>query len=587
MQRTHTCGELTEKNIGEVVTLCGWVYTRRDHGGLIFVDLWDKTGLTQVVLNPQIDKLAHQEAQSLRGNFVIAVQGKVRARPEDMVNLKLKTGAIEVYIDELEILNPSSTPPFSCWENQEVGEALRLKHRYLDLRSSELQRNLELRYKITRAVRDVLHQKGFIEIETPILTKSTPEGARDYLVPSRLNPKKFYALPQSPQLFKQTLMVSGMDRYFQITKCFRDEDLRQDRQPEFTQIDMEMSFVDEGQLFSLAEEMIATIYKETLGIEVETPFPVLKYKDSMNRFGTDKPDLRFGLEIVDVGEVVRGAGFKVFTQALDAGGQVKAINVKGSAESLSRKALDDLTEVAKTYGAKGMAWIKIQENGLQSPIIKFFDKEMLDRLIETVNGEPGDIIVFSADTPAIVADSLANVRLALARLLKLIDEKKIKLAWVTEFPLVEYDAEEKRYVAMHHPFTSPMEEDLDKLQSTPSEVRARAYDLVLNGNEIGGGSIRIHSKEIQERMFKMLGIDKEEAELKFGFLLDALQYGAPPHGGIAFGLDRIVMILAGASSIRDVIAFPKTQKATCLMTQAPSEIDPKQMNELKLKYDLR
>ena len=586
MQRTHTCGELAEKNIDEVVTLCGWVHTRRDHGGLIFVDLWDKTGLTQVVLNPQIDKLAHQEAQSLRGNFVISVQGKVRARPEDMVNLKLKTGAIEVYIDELEILNPSSTPPFSCWENQEVGEALRLKHRYLDLRSLELQRNLELRYKITRAVRDVLHHKGFIEIETPILTKSTPEGARDYLVPSRLNPKKFYALPQSPQLFKQTLMVSGMDRYFQIVKCFRDEDLRQDRQPEFTQIDMEMSFVNEGQLFSLAEEMIATIYKETLGTEVETPFPVLKYKDSINRFGTDKPDLRFGLEIVDVGEVVRGTGFKVFAQALDAGGQVKAINVKGSAESLSRKALDDLTEVAKTYGAKGMAWIKIQEDGLQSPIIKFFDKEMLDRLIETVGGEPGDTIVFSADTPAIVADSLANVRLATARLLKLIDEKQIRLAWVTEFPLVEYDAEEKRYVAMHHPFTSPMKGDLDKLQSAPGEVRARAYDLVLNGNEIGGGSIRIHSKEIQEKMFKMLGIDKEEAELKFGFLLDALQYGAPPHGGIAFGLDRIAMILAGASSIRDVIAFPKTQKATCLMTQAPSEIDPKQMGELKLKYDL-
>ncbi|MDP7559675.1 MAG: aspartate--tRNA ligase, partial [Planctomycetota bacterium] len=335
MQRTHTCGELAEKNIGEVVTLCGWVHTRRDHGGLIFVDLWDKTGLTQVVLNPQIDKLAHQEAGSLRGNFVIAVLGKVRARPEDMVNLKLKTGAIEIYIDELEILNPSSTPPFSCWENQEVGEALRLKHRYLDLRSLELQRNLELRYKITRAVRDVLHHKGFIEIETPILTKSTPEGARDYLVPSRLNPKKFYALPQSPQLFKQTLMVSGMDRYFQIVKCFRDEDLRQDRQPEFTQIDMEMSFVDEGQLFSLAEEMITTVYKEILGIEVEAPFPVLKYKDSINRFGTDKPDLRFGLEIVDVGEVIRGTGFKVFTQALDAGGQVKAINVKGSAESLS------------------------------------------------------------------------------------------------------------------------------------------------------------------------------------------------------------------------------------------------------------
>ncbi|KMP10496.1 aspartyl-tRNA synthetase [Candidatus Nitromaritima sp. SCGC AAA799-C22] len=586
MQRTHACGELSDKNIDEVVTLCGWVHTRRDHGGLIFIDLWDKNGLTQVVLNPQIDKLAHQEAQSLRGNFVIAVQGKVRARPEDMVNPKLKTGVIEVYVDELEILNPSKTPPFSGWESQEVGEVLRLKHRYLDLRSEELQKNLELRYQITRVTRNVLHESGFIEVETPILTKSTPEGARDYLVPSRLNPKKFYALPQSPQLFKQILMVSGMDRYFQIVKCFRDEDLRLDRQPEFTQIDMEMSFVDEAQIFSLIEKMIAAIYKETLGIEIDTPFAILKYQDAINRFGTDKPDLRFGLEIVDVGEVVRGTEFKVFAQALDAGGQVKAINIKNSAESLSRKALDDLTEVAKTYGAKGMAWIKIQQDGLQSPIVKFFDQEMLDRLIETVNGEPGDTLVFSADTPRIAADSLANVRLSAAKLLDRIDEKQIKLAWVTEFPLVEYDNEEKRYAAMHHPFTAPLEEDLDKFESAPGDMRARAYDLVLNGNEIGGGSIRIHRKEIQEKMFKLLGIDKEEAGLKFGFLLDALQYGAPPHGGIAFGLDRIAMLLSGAPSIRDVIAFPKTQKATCQMTQAPSDIDLKQLKELKLKYDL-
>ena len=586
MQRTHTCGELSEKNLDEIVTLCGWVHTRRDHGGLIFVDLWDKYGLTQVVLNPQIDHLAHQEAHSLRGNFVISVQGKVRIRPEDMVNPKLKTGTIEVFVEELEILNPSKTPPFSGWESQEVGEITRLKHRYLDLRSDELQKNLELRYQITRITRNVLHEKKFVEIETPVLTKSTPEGARDYLVPSRLNPQKFYALPQSPQLFKQLLMVSGMDRYFQIVKCFRDEDLRLDRQPEFTQIDLEMSFIDEAQIFSLVEHMIGSIYKESLGIKVETPFTILKYQDAINRFGSDKPDLRFELELVDVSAVVRGVGFKVFAQALDSGGQVKAINIKGSSDSLSRKALDDLTEVAKTYGAKGMAWIKIQQNELQSPIIKFFEKQMLDRLIEKVEGQPGDTIVFSADAPKIVADSLANVRLSAAKQLNLIDEKLIKLVWVTEFPLVEYDEEEKRNTAMHHPFTAPLEEDLDKFESAPGDMRARAYDLVLNGNEIGGGSIRIHHKNVQEKMFKLLGIGKEEAELKFGFLLDALQYGAPPHGGIAFGLDRIAMLLTGAPSIREVIAFPKTQKATCLMTQAPSEIDTKQLKELALKHDL-
>ena len=585
-ERTHTCGELTAKNLDEVVTLYGWIHTRRDHGGLIFIDLWDKYGLTQVVLNPQIDQLAHQEAHSLRGNFVISVRGKVRSRPEDMINPKLKTGGIEVFIEQLEILNPSNTPPFTGWEHQEVGEATRLKHRYLDLRSNELQKNLELRYQITRVARDVLDKAKFIEIETPILTKSTPEGARDYLVPSRLNPQKFYALPQSPQLFKQVLMVSGMDRYFQIVKCFRDEDLRLDRQPEFTQIDMEMSFVNEKQIFALVEDMIASIYQQTLDIKIETPFAILKYQDAINRFGSDKPDLRFGLELVDVSEVVRSTGFKVFAQALDAGGQVKAINIKNSADSLSRKALDDLTEVAKTYGAKGMAWVKIQQNELQSPIIKFFEKEVLDKLIKTVKGEPGDTIVFSADTPKIVADSLANVRLSAAKLLKLIEENLIKLVWVTEFPLVDYNEEQNRNTAMHHPFTAPLEEDLGKFESNPNEMRARAYDLVLNGNEIGGGSIRIHRRDIQQKMFKLLGIEKEEAELKFGFLLDALQYGAPPHAGIAFGLDRIAMLLAGAPSIREVIAFPKTQKATCLMTQAPSEIDAKQLKELTLKYDL-
>ena len=585
-ERTHTCGELTAKNLDEVVTLYGWIHTRRDHGGLIFIDLWDKYGLTQVVLNPQIDQLAHQEAHSLRGNFVISVRGKVRSRPEDMINPKLKTGEIEVFIEQLEILNPSNTPPFTGWEHQEVGEATRLKHRYLDLRSNELQKNLELRYQITRVARDVLDKAKFIEIETPILTKSTPEGARDYLVPSRLNPQKFYALPQSPQLFKQVLMVSGMDRYFQIVKCFRDEDLRLDRQPEFTQIDMEMSFVNEKQIFALVEDMIASIYQQTLDIKIETPFAILKYQDAINRFGSDKPDLRFGLELVDVSEVVRSTGFKVFAQALDAGGQVKAINIKNSADSLSRKALDDLTEVAKTYGAKGMAWVKIQQNELQSPIIKFFEKEVLDKLIKTVKGEPGDTIIFSADTPKIVADSLANVRLSAAKLLKLIEENLIKLVWVTEFPLVEYNEEQNRNTAMHHPFTAPLEEDLEKFESNPNEMRARAYDLVLNGNEIGGGSIRIHRRDIQQKMFKLLGIEKEEAELKFGFLLDALQYGAPPHAGIAFGLDRIAMLLAGAPSIREVIAFPKTQKATCLMTQAPSEIDAKQLKELTLKYDL-
>ncbi len=586
LRRTHNCGELSDKNIEESVTLCGWVHTRRDHGGLIFIDLWDKEGLTQVVLNPQIDSLAHQHAQSLRGNYVMAVHGKVRSRPEGMANAKMKTGAIEVYVDDLEILNRSKTPPFSGWEDEDVAEVLRLKNRYLDLRSDRLQNNLKIRYQITRVVRQVLHQHGFIEVETPMLTKSTPEGARDYLVPSRLNPKTFFALPQSPQLFKQILMVAGMDRYFQIVKCFRDEDLRNDRQPEFTQIDMEMSFIDEEQLFRLAEEMMQTIYKEVLGIAIATPFPILTYREAIDRFGSDKPDLRFGLELVDLGDVIQGTSFKVFADVLKKGGQIRAINIKNSAEILSRKALDDLTELAKTYGAKGMAWIKMQKGELQSPIIKFFEKDMLDHMIATLKGEDGDTIVFIADKPKIVADALAHIRLAAAKLLGLIDEKKINFAWITEFPLLEYNDEEKRFTAMHHPFTAPKEGDWEQFADSPEKISSRAYDLVLNGNEIAGGSIRIHQKEVQEKMFNLLGIGQKEAELKFGFLLDALQFGAPPHGGIAFGLDRLTMLLTGADSIRDVIAFPKTQKATCLMTQAPSEIDLKQLKELKLKYDL-
>ena len=584
--RTHDCGTLSDSHIGETVTLCGWVHTRRDHGGLIFVDLWDKYGMTQVVLNPQIDQLAHEHAQSIRGNFVISVTGKVRARPDDMVNTKLKTGKIEVYVDELHILNPSETPPISPWEPQDTSEVLRLKYRFLDLRGPVLQRNLKIRYDISRVARNELHRNGFMEIETPMLTKSTPEGARDYLVPSRLNPQKFYALPQSPQLFKQILMVSGMDRYFQIVKCFRDEDLRFDRQPEFTQIDIEMSFGNEQLIFQIIEEMMAGIYQEVLDVKIETPFPILKYQDAIDRFGTDKPDMRFDMEIVDLGEIVRGTSFKVFAQVLESGGQVRALNIKNSADALSRKMLDDLTEIAKTYGAKGMAWIKVQENELQSPIIKFFEQEMLDRMLKASGSQPGDTIVFIADTPKIVADALAHLRLALGKQLSRIDESKNAFTWVTEFPLVEYDETEKRYTAMHHPFTAPREEDLGKFESDPGSVKSRAYDLVLNGNEIGGGSVRIHQKEVQEKMFKLLGISQEEAETKFGFLLDALKYGAPPHCGIALGLDRITMLLSGAGSIRDVIAFPKTQKATCLMTQAPSKVDPKQLRELRLKADL-
>ena len=582
-KRTHYCGELRKEDIGKEVCMMGWVHRRRDHGGLIFIDLRDRTGIGQLALDPDRDPEAHAKAEAVRNEFVVAAFGKVSPRPEGTVNPKMATGEVEVEISEIRILNPAKTPPFMLDEFSEVAENLRLKYRYLDLRRVGIQQNLIMRHKVAQTVRNYLTEKDFLEIETPMLTKSTPEGARDYLVPSRVNLGNFYALPQSPQIFKQLLMVSGFDRYFQIVRCFRDEDLRADRQPEFTQIDCELSFVDRDDIMSIMEGMIETVFKKTVDADITVPIPRMTYAEALDRYGVDNPDLRFDMELINITELVKGCGFKVFASVAESGGLVKAINAKGCS-TFSRRELDDLTDFVAIYGAKGMAWVKIQEDGTwQSPIAKFFTEQELADIGAALDAQPGDLLLFGADTPAITNEALGRLRGHLGNKLELADPNDYKFVWITDFPLLEWDAEARRHVAVHHPFTAPMDEDVHLLETEPGKVRAKAYDLVLNGSEIGGGSIRIHNQDVQSQMFKLLGIGEEEAREKFGFLLDALEFGAPPHGGIAFGLDRVMMILTGASSIRDVIAFPKTQKATCLMSEAPGAVDEKQLRELGIR----
>ena len=576
--RTHSCGQLTEADDGADVCLMGWAQYRRDHGGLIFVDLRDREGLTQVVFSPEIASKAHEDAHILRAEYVLAIKGSVRPRPEGMTNPNLVTGGIEVVVKEWKLLNTSKTPPFPIEDRTDAGENLRLTWRYLDLRRPRMQANLRLRHRVAQAIRRYLDEGGFIEVETPILTKSTPEGARDFLVPSRLNNGEFYALPQSPQLFKQLLIVGGFDRYFQIVRCFRDEDLRADRQPEFTQVDIEMSFVDEEKVMDMAEGLMARVFKDVMGQDIPRPFPRMPYAEAMSRYGVDKPDTRFGLELHDITDIVRGSGFKLFAAAT----LVKAMKVPGG-ESMTRKEIDAYTDFVKIYGAQGLAWIKIKADEWQSPIAKFLSDAERKGIAEALDLKVGDIVFFQAGEPGMVNAALGNLRVHLGNQLGLIPENTFNFLWVTDFPLFEYDEEEKRYVACHHPFTSPAPGHLELMATDPAHTRARAYDMVLNGNEVGGGSIRIHSAEVQRRMFAALGFTPEQAEEQFGFLISALEQGAPPHGGLAFGLDRLVMLLAGAQSIRDVIAFPKTQKATCLMTQAPSEVSARQLRELGLR----
>ncbi len=583
-QRTHHCSDLTEKNVGEKVLLMGWILRRRDHGGLIFVDLRDRWGLTQVVFNPEHNPISHSKAENLRSEYVIAVKGEVIPRPEGMSNLEITTGRIEVMVDELKVLNSSLTPPFSLDDREgvEVAESVRLKYRYLDLRRNTLRDNMVLRSQVSKSVRDFFYGENFLEIETPILTKSTPEGARDYLVPSRVHNGLMYALPQSPQLFKQLLMVSGYDRYFQIVHCFRDEDLRADRQPEFTQIDVEMSFVTENALFDVMERMVAELLRSAKGVQIPTPFPRIPYGEAIDRFGVDRPDTRFEMELVNLSEVLGKTEARIFIDTVKGGGIIKGFNVKAGGDT-SRKELDELADHAAIYGAKGLAWFKSNPDGWQSPLAKFISEEVRQEVEALSSFQPGDLLLVIAGEASMVNESLGQLRLHVAQKLNLIPEGKFDFLWVVDFPLFEYDQEDGRYYSMHHPFTSPKEEDLHLLASDPDKVRAKAYDMVLNGSEIGGGSIRIHSKDVQSRIFELLNIGPEEAIEKFGFLLEALQYGAPPHGGIAFGLDRIMMLLTGAKSIRDVIAFPKTQKATCLLTDAPSPVDPAQLAELGLR----
>lgn len=580
--RTYYCGEISEKNEGETVVLKGWVQKRRDLGGLIFIDLRDRTGIVQVVFNPDVSKEALAIADGVRSEYVLDVQGKVVLREKGTENPKLKTGKIEIHCEKVSVLNESKTPPFMIENNAEITEEMRLKYRYLDLRRPVMYETLKLRHKTVRAIRDFLDSEAFIEVETPILTKSTPEGARDYLVPSRVHPGEFYALPQSPQLFKQLLMVGGFDRYYQVARCFRDEDLRADRQPEFTQIDIETSFLSQEDIIDIVERMMKKVMKDVKGIDITIPFPRLTYQEAMDRFGSDKPDTRFGLELVDLSEAVKDSGFKVFADTVASGGQVKGINVKKAADKYSRKDIDGLTEFVKRYGAKGLAWVKVTDQGFNGPIAKFFDEATRSQLTSILEAETGDLLLFVADKQSVVADSLGALRLKLGKDLQLIDEKKFNFLWVTDWPLLEYDDEDGRYYAAHHPFTMPFREDIELLDTDPGKVRAQAYDIVLNGYELGGGSLRIFERDIQEKMFRALGFSEEQARSQFGFLMDAFEYGTPPHGGIALGLDRFVMILAERTNLRDTIAFPKTASASDPLTNAPSGVSQAQLDELQL-----
>jgi len=584
MKRTHMCGTLRKENEGESVILMGWVQKRRNLGALIFIDIRDVSGIAQVVFDEAVSSEAFEKAGKIRGEFVIAVSGTVHKR--ESINENMDTGDIEIYAERIKILSEAEIPPIHINDEDDAGERLRLKYRYLDLRKPKMQRNLIMRNKVTKSARDFLNGEAFTEVETPMLTKPTPEGARDYLVPSRVNPGKFYALPQSPQIFKQLLMVSGMDRYFQIARCFRDEDLRADRQPEFTQIDIEMSFVEEDDVISINEKLIRHIFNEVIGVDVKIPFPRMPYAEAMERFGSDKPDMRFGFELKDLNRALKDTEFNVFRKVVESGGAVKGINVKGKADKFSKKGISKLEKHVKTYGAKGLAWIKLENGEMVSPILKFLKDEEVNAIRELFELEENDLILIVADEKKIVYDALGSLRVHVAKKLDLLDENKYEFLWVTEFPLLEYDEENERYVAMHHPFTSPVDEDIDLLDTDPKKVRAKAYDIVLNGVELGGGSIRIHDSKLQKKMFEALGFSDEESERKFGFLMNAFRYGTPPHGGLAYGLDRMVMLMTFSESIREVIAFPKTQNATCLMTEAPSGTDEKQLEELSISLAL-
>ncbi|WKA56286.1 aspartate--tRNA ligase [Planococcus shixiaomingii] len=582
MPRTHYSGEINESIIGQRVSLNGWVQKRRDLGGLIFVDIRDRSGIVQVVFNPKISEQAIEVGETLRNEFVVHIDGLVVARSEGQINPAMETGKVEVQVDHAVIINAAKNPPFAIEDETDVAEDLRLKYRYLDLRRPAMFETFKMRSDITKSVRNFLDKEGFLEVETPILTKSTPEGARDYLVPSRVHEGEFYALPQSPQLFKQMLMVSGFDKYYQIARCFRDEDLRADRQPEFTQIDMEVSFQTMEDIIELNERLMVQMMKEVKGIDIEPKFQRMSYTEAMDRYGSDKPDVRFGLELINVSDLVKDSAFKVFSGAVENGGQVKLINVKGVAANYSRKDIDALGEFASVYGAKGLAWLKVEAEGIKGPIAKFFEGEAATGLIERAEAEAGDLLLFVADSASVVADALGALRSKFGKELGLIDNSVYKFLWITDWPLFEYDEKVGRYFAAHHPFTMPFEEDLDKLETEPQNVRAQAYDLVLNGYELGGGSSRIYRRDIQEKMFSVLGFTDEEAKAQFGFLMEAFEYGTPPHGGIAFGLDRLVMLLSGSTNLRDTIAFPKTASASDLLTNAPSPVAQEQLEELSL-----